>query len=144
MAWFRHLFEAAWKLSPEQRRRTVRWALGLAGVVLLVVLFAAGRTATTDAPAENPVWEVVILYRLALARLVLVLALLPAAVAAAVLIYQTLENSNLGKRLLIWSQSDTQPLEAISVQAAKTRNGGVILAVLLGGCIVGVLLGVLR
>lgn len=142
MGWFRDLFAAAHKLTDEQRRKTVRVAVGAAVVVLLVVLFAAGRTASTQLAAEHPVWEIVILFRLALARTVLALALLPLAVFGAVVTFQALENSELGKRLLTWREPEA--FEPTSVQAQKTANGGRLLAALLFACIVGLLVGVLR
>ena len=142
MDWFRNLFAAAHKLTPDQRRKTVRIAAALAAVVLFVVLLGASRTAVTEPGADHPVWEVVVLFRLALARTILALALLPLAVFGAVVTYQALENSELGKRLLVWREPES--FEAGSVQAQKTANGGRLLATLLAACIIGLLVGVLR
>lgn len=136
------LFLAAYNLTTEQRKRTVQIALAIAGVILVAVIFSAGGTATTEASAEHPIWEVVILYRLALARMFLAVALIPAGALAAVTLYQTIENTDLGKRLLVWTSPENY--EATGVMAAKTRNGGYLLASLLFACILGLLVGVLR
>ena len=47
---------------------------------------------------------------------------------------------------MIWNLDPTSEsgVEALSVQAAKTRNGGRLLATLVGASILGLLLGVLR
>lgn len=142
MDWFRNLFAAAHKLTPDQRRKTVRFAAILAAVVVFVVLLGASRTAVTEPGADHPVWEVVILFRLALARTVLSLALLPLAVFVAVVTFQTIENSELGKRLMVWRP--TEEYEAVAVQSQKTANAGRLLSALLFACIIGLLVGVLR
>lgn len=142
MGFFRDLFAPGYKLTAVQRRNTVRAVAVLAALVLFVVLMGASRTAATTPGADEPVWEVAVLFRLALARLILALAILPLAVGAAVVVYQALENSALGKRLLHWRGKEAY--ESVAVQAAKTRNGGMILAVLLGCTILGLLVGVLR
>jgi hypothetical protein len=135
----RDLFEAAFKLSPEKRQRTVRIVAALAVLLLLVVFLAAGRTAIQDQPADHPIWEVAVLLRLALARAVLSLALIPYAAFVGVVLYQTLENTELGRRLVTWSDVDSE-----ETKARKVGNGARLLAVCLGSSILGVLLGVLR
>ena len=142
MDWFRNLFTAAHKLTPDQKRKTVRGAALLAGLVLLVILFSASRVAVTEPGADHPVWEVVILFRLALARTILALALLPLAVFGAVVTYQAIENSELGKRLMVWRP--TEEYESGAVQSQKTANAGRLLSALMFACIVGLLVGVLR
>lgn len=142
MGWTQDLFAPGYKLTALQRRRTVRVVLVLAAVALAVILLGVSKTAGAEPGADHPLWEVAVLYRVALARLFLAMAILPLAVWSAVLIYQTLENSALGKRLLHWRGKESY--ESVAVQAAKTRNGGLLLAVLLAANILGLLIGVLR
>jgi hypothetical protein len=136
---FTHLWTAAWDLTPEERSRTVRVCSWIAFVLVLIVLAGAGSTAGRVVPAEHPVWEAILQTRLVLVRLVLTVPLLVIGATAAVLLYQLLENTELGRRLLIWHYSDDA-----HTQATKTRNGGSLLATLLAACILGILLGVLR
>lgn len=134
-----HLFANAFDLTPEQRQRSVRIAAWVGGLLVLVVLFAAGRTAGQVVPAEHPIWEAVLQTRLALVRLVMALPLPLIGTVAGVVIYQVFENSELGKRLVVPAGTDDA-----HVEAQKVRNGGAILAALVGACILGFMLGVLR
>lgn len=136
---FRDLFTAAFKLTDDQRRKTVRAVAVLAGLILICCLLLASHTATSEPGADHPIWEVAILFRLALARLILAIALIPASAFIGVALYQVLENTQLGKRLLVWSDSDTG-----EVMARKVANAGLLASVCLATCIVGLLLGVLR
>ncbi len=134
-----HLWEAAYNVTPEDRKRSVRIASGIGIALVVLVIFVAGKTAGQVVPAEHPIWEAVLQARLILVRLLVALPLLVLAAFAAVTIYQVVENTELGRRLLIWASSDDA-----HTQAQKTRNGGALLASLLAACIVGLLLGVLR
>jgi cytochrome c biogenesis protein CcdA len=135
----RDLFTAAFKLDDEQRKRTVRIAVGLAVLCILVVLALAGRTAASEPGVEHPVWEIAILYRLALARLLLAFGLVQVGAMVGMVLYQAFENTQLGKRLVIWSETDSEP-----VKARKTGNAGLLAGVAFLSCILGLLVGVLR
>lgn len=137
--WLTHLWTAGYNLTPDQRRRTVRYATATAAALLAVLLFAAGKAAAQSVPADHPVWEAVLQARLALVRLALAVPIVIVALACGLTIYQVMENSELGKRLWQWHESDDA-----YTQAAKTRNGGMVLAAILGSCILAFLLGILR
>jgi hypothetical protein len=135
----KNLWAAAYNLDPLERRRAVRVAVWIGAVVALLVLILAGRTAGQVVPAEHPIWEAILQFRLAGVRLVLALPLVLLGACLGAAIYQLIENSELGRRLLIWDSKD-----AVPVMAQKTRNGGTLLATLVGSCILGLCLGVLR
>lgn len=134
-----HLWQAAYNLTPEQRKRSVRVAAWIGAVLVLLVIFAAGKAAGAVVPAEHPVWEAVLQSRLVLVRMVISIPLLILGTLAAVALYQVIENTELGKRLLIWAESDDA-----RVEAEKTSNAGTLLGKLLLACILGLALGVLR
>lgn len=134
-----NLWKAAYNLDPEDRQRSVRIAAGLGVLLVVLVLCGAGGAASQVVPAEHPAWEGVLQARLVLVRLALAVPLLILAAFAGVLIYQLLENTELGKRLLIWA-----PADDARTQAQKTRNAGSLLGAILAASIVGMLLGVLR
>lgn len=135
----RHLWHAAYNLTVVERRCSVRAACGLAGVLLLAVLLWAVVVARVQVGADHPLWEAVLQARMVLVRLILALPVLVLGLLAAVAAYQTLENTELGRRLLIWDPSDDA-----RVEATKTGNAGTLLASLVLACVLGLLWGVLR
>jgi hypothetical protein len=133
------LWEAAYNLSAEDRKKTVRWAVAVASVAVASVLVAAGIMALDVVPAESPVWEAILQSRLVLTRLALALPLLFLGWLFKTFLYQTYENTALGKRTVIWVKTDSD-----TIRAMKTRNAGTIQAALMLACVLGLLLGVLR
>jgi hypothetical protein len=136
---FKDLWSAAYNLHPDTCKRTVRIAGILAVLLVVVVLFGAAAIAGRVVPAENPVWEAILQTRLAFVRMGLAIPVLILAAVSGVTLFQVLENTQLGKRLLIWADGDDP-----QVKAQKTRNAGALLSALILSCIVGLLLGVLR
>lgn len=134
------LWAAALDLSPEERRRSVRIAAWIGAVLVALTLLAAGSTAGRVVSADHPIWEAVLLTRLALVRLVLAVPLLLIGAITAVAIFQVLENSALGSRILEINDQVIQGHET----GAVLRNRGIILAALFLSCILGLLFGVLR
>ncbi len=134
-----NLWKAAYNLDPEDRKKSVRIAAGLGVMLVVLVLCGAGGAAGQVVPAEHPIWEAVLQARLVLVRLVLAVPILILGAAAGILLYQWMENTDLGKRLLVWDLGDD-----VRVRAQKTRNGGGILGAILASSILGLLLGVLR
>jgi len=134
-----NLWKAAYNLDPEDRQRSVRIAAGLGVLLAVLVLCGAGGTAGQVVAADHPLWEAVLQARVVLVRLVLAVPVLVLGGFAGVLLYQLLENTNLGKRLLIWDLGDD-----IRIRAQKTRNGGSLLGAILAASILGLMLGVLR
>lgn len=134
-----HLLSAPFHLTAEQRKASVRFAGGFAVAALLLVLVGAIRLAALNPAPDHPLWEAVANTRVVLARLGLALALVICGVIGALVEYQILENSELGRRTVIWDQADDP-----GVKACKTRNAGTLQAALLVANILGLLLGVLR
>lgn len=144
--WMKWIWEAAYNLSLDQKQKVVRFSILVFACALVAVLSVVGYTALSEAHPENPLWEIVILYRLAIAKLVLSLVLMPVGFFVGLTMYQIFEASQLGKRLVLWKDKTdiySHP-EPVSVCAAKTRNGGFILGCLAFGCIIGLMMGVLK
>lgn len=123
------LFKASYNVDADQRAKLVKIASAVAVVIVLAVVAVGLHTASGPADPNHPSWEVVILARLVLARSFFAVGLLAAAILSAVLAFNALEHSSLGKRLMVW-KTDGQVPESISVQAQKTANGGRMFAVL--------------
>lgn len=137
---FRHLWAAPYDLKDAERQQTVRVAAVLGALLVLLVLavtgWFAGQAATDPI---SPTYDVVIIARTVLARVVPGAALMVIGSVGGGVLYQVIENSDLGKRLLIWHGKDCP-----EVKAQKTRNAGLLLALLQLAGILGFLLGVLR
>jgi hypothetical protein len=139
---FKHLWSAAFDLTDLQRRRTVRIVAGIALALVFSTLLGAWLLARHVVPAESPVWEAVLQTKLALVRLVLAVPLVVIGASLALAIYQVVENSALGTRLLLVNTfADPTPNPETG---AKVRNRGTLLAALFVACILGLLIGVLR
>lgn len=125
MAWLKNLFSAAYNLEPDQKRQAKRIALTLVSSLVAVVLFMAGRHASVDADAATSLWTTVIQARGILVRSCAALGVWPLSVVSGLLAYEVFELTDLGKRMVVWAESDTS-----EIRAAKTRNCGLILAAL--------------
>jgi hypothetical protein len=134
-----HLWHAAYNLTVMERRRSVRAICGLSGGILTAILIWALVVARGQVGADHPLWEAIIQARMVLVRLILAVPVMILGLLAAVTAYQTLENTELGRRLMIWDISD----DAL-VQSTKTSNAGNLLASLVLACALGLLWGVLR
>jgi hypothetical protein len=137
--WLKDLFSAAYNVEPAQRRKIVRVVFGLAAVLVLLLVFLAGRHAGQVLPSESPWWETALQLRLLLVRLLMAVALVPLGVAAGFLVHQAMEHTDLAKRLWTWAPDD-----AVSVKAEKTRNAGAYLLTITAAIVLGLLIGVLR
>lgn len=142
MSWLkplRDLWTAAYNLTHEERARSVQIAAWLGAALVAAGIALTERVAEHTVGADSPWWDSVLIARLGLTRLAMAIPLLVLAVFLALLCYQVIENSNLGRRLLIWHAND-----GVQTKAQKTRNAGALLATLLLTFVVGLLLGVLR
>lgn len=136
---------AAHKLQREDLHRSVRAGVAVAMLLAVLLLFGAGRVAGQVVPAEHPFWEAVLQAKLVLVRTVLANLPLIQGLLVAYLAYQVYENTELGRRTVIWHLDECgAPDERVEIRAAKTRNAGLIQAALVAGCVLGYLQGVLR
>ena len=126
MTWLKDLWTSAYNLSPERRKLTVRIVTAIAIVMGLLTILLACKAAATSTHAESPIWEMVILARLVLAKSVAACGLWVLALSAGLISFQALDNSALGMRLWVWSEADTE-----AIKAEKKRNAGSTLAVLI-------------
>jgi len=127
LRFFQHLWAEVSSISPEERAKSVRIAAWVGLLLVLIVLGMASETARTNVASESPIWDAVLQTRLALVRLVLALPILIIGSVGAVSVYQLLENSKLGDRIL-----------------AGSLERSIVMAALLASCIIGLLFGVLR
>lgn len=157
---FTDLFSATFDLTKEERRRSVRIASWAAVALVVIILAAAGATAGNVVAADDPIWEAVLQTRIALVRLPLAVVLVVIGAIIAVVIYQVLENSRLGDRVLgAFFVRAADPEESIGpvcgedyplpdgqniVFAEPVSSRSSILAALFVACILGLLIGVLR
>ena len=139
MSWITDLRQAAYNLTPKQRKIVV--GVGIASAVLATVAILAGgfHIAAQIVPAESPVWEAALQLRLILIRLAVAPAIVTLAVGLGLGLEAVFGKTELARRLFVWAPTDTD-----IVKAEKTRNYGNFVTITLAGLIVGLLFGVLR
>jgi hypothetical protein len=114
----------------EENRRKAALVLGLSLFVLLAaVVGLLGAWAVMSPSADSPAWENALQARLMLLRVKVAIGLLAGVVVAAYGLFQMLDRTRVGKRLLHWDP--TQDTEYSS--AAKTLNSGMLFAALMLG-----------
>lgn len=139
MSWFTDLKQAAYNLTPKQRKIVVGVGLISATVATVVILAAGFHVAAQIVPAESPVWEAALQLRLILVRLAVTPAVVTLAVALGLGLEAVFGKTELARRLWTWAPTDTE-----GVKAEKTRNYGNFVTITLTGLIIGLLFGVLR
>lgn len=139
MEWIKDWLKARYNLLPERAKKVVRIVAGIGILLLVLSIFTAGWFAGMKQEWWEPLYEVVQSARITLWRSVLAVGLIVGAVAMAMLIYQWIELTDLGKRLFQWHEEDV-----FEVCSTKTRNAGMLLCSLMVATILGLLVGVLR
>jgi hypothetical protein len=128
----RKTFTPGAKLTLGERRTTILCGIVAALALLLLVIIAAGRAAAIQTGAESPAWETALQARVILGRLVASLGVWVVAIGTALLTYQLLDNSRLGRWLTHWDVDEGGFLtDPPNVAAAKTLGGALILAAML-------------
>jgi cytochrome c biogenesis protein CcdA len=139
MLFLSDLFSHPGSLDHERRaqitRIVVRWSWAAVGV-FLIAAFVLGFLLVPD---KGALYDMVLQSRWALFRLVVGLGLIVIGTYAALVIYNALENTETGKRLIVPDETDFSGLHTI-----KVSNAGTILGFLFFACVGGLLLGVLR
>lgn len=120
-------FTAAYNLTDEQKKKAVRVALWVGGLVLLLTLALQVRTAVHETGADSPFWELVIKARLDLFEAMGDLGRSVLAVFMAVAEFQALDNTALGKRLWVWAtDAEGNFTESEEVKKAKKQNAAFV------------------
>lgn len=132
-------FEAGRNLTLNRRKFWITLVGGLSSVLVLLVVFLAGKYATLTVPAESPLWEMALQFRLIAARMFVALALIPAGIFLAFVAHSSISKTEKARRHWTWAIGDTS-----EVRAAKTSNSGRMLDTLMLAIVLGLLLGVLR
>ena len=135
----RNLFTPPFHLEKPDRRRVISLVLYLSFLVVGAVLILAMIAATQVVAAELPAWDIILLARLALGRLVLACPVTLLAVGGALVVFHAFSHSEAGRTLMTWDPDDSP-----EVKARKTGNGGLILASLLLAFVLGLLGAILR
>jgi len=124
-------FRASYNVAAEQRARLVKIATWTAVLVVLGVIVVGIHTATGTPDPVHPSWELVILARAVLGRAFFAVGLFSLAVILAVVVFSALDNTDLGKRLMVWKMEEGNVLEPDVVLAEKKANAGRLLSVLI-------------
>ena len=124
-----NLFGPAFKLDPLARRKAVRAALALAGLVVAIVWHSLYKWSHGSLPGEDPRSDLQLLAGLFLMRFAAVLALVSLATGATVLVFRILERTRLGHQLFKWREEDP-----VLVPAARTLG----MAIMAGSVFLGI------
>lgn len=129
MTWIKDLFQAAYDLTVDQRKKTVRITGWIAVGALALTLAITGFFAQMEVGAESPLWEISIKARVVLLDEFMGLGKWITTSFLAIMTWQAIDNSNLGKRIFHWHPADSE-----QVKSAKKLNAALILSALLAAC----------
>jgi len=139
MRFIKDLLSHPGAVSNDRKSELTRVSILIAWLMVAVVLVVVIIFACLNVGDHSSLWDAVLQARWALFRLVLSLGLILVGGGVAILIFNALECTELGKRLFVPDEQDFTGLHTI-----KVSNAGTILGFLFLACIAGLLLGVLR
>jgi hypothetical protein len=113
--------------TPEPFRRRLLIGVGvLASILVATMAYKLGRWSALDVTAESRHWENALQARLIAFRLKVALGLMAGTLGLSYGVYQLLDRSRLGARLLHWDESHDTEYSA----AAKTLTAGLVFSAL--------------
>jgi len=133
------ILQDARDLTPQRKSELTKSTVMVGTVFVLVAIALIIATASKTVAAEHPLWEAVVQSRLALARIIMAVPMAFIGFGLAYLLYNVLENSDLGRRTVVPEEKDN-----LNVKAFKVSNAGFILASISVACILGMILAVCR